>query len=35
MQDAQGSGELERLLAEHGGDLMRTASAADREPPGR
>jgi DNA-directed RNA polymerase specialized sigma24 family protein len=26
MQDAQGSGELERLLAEHGGDLMRTAA---------
>jgi hypothetical protein len=26
MQDAQGSGELERMLAEHGGDLMRTAA---------
>jgi DNA-directed RNA polymerase specialized sigma24 family protein len=26
MRDAQGSGELERLLAEHGGDLMRTAA---------
>jgi DNA-directed RNA polymerase specialized sigma24 family protein len=26
MPDAQGSGELERLLAEHGGDLMRTAA---------
>ena len=26
MPDARGSGELERLLAEHGGDLMRAAA---------
>ena len=26
MRDAQSPGELERLLAEHGGDLMRTAA---------
>jgi RNA polymerase sigma-70 factor (sigma-E family) len=26
MRDAQGSGEMERLLVEHGGDLMRTAA---------